>query len=183
MAEQCITEGEFSRFRKSAEAVKDAVPIMDVAPRYVDLRRQGANYVGLCPFHNERTPSFNVCAGQNRFYCYGCRARGDVIDLHRRCGDFASLWDAMVSLAEEFGVQIPVRPERWHKWQDEKGKIRDAAKQHLARTYQRRLTRVYAPLVLVGGMEPEEELEQLEGLSSALWPIALEWAERRVNGQ
>jgi len=183
MSDQCISERQLSRFLKSAESVKDAINIMDVAPRYVDLRRQGGNYVGLCPFHSEKTPSFNVYADQNRFYCYGCREFGDVINLHHRCGGFVSPWDAMVSLAEEFGVELPVRSDRWHKRQDEKGKIREAAKQRVAKTYQRRLTRLYAPLVLVGGEAPEEELEELERLSSALWPMSLDLAERRVNGE
>jgi|GEM_PF-7112039 len=60
------------------QAVKD-VPVMDVINHYVNLRRRGANYVGLCPFHDERTPSFAVHAAKNMFKCFGCGAGGDAI--------------------------------------------------------------------------------------------------------
>ena len=116
------TEAQFNRFLKSAEAVKDAIPIMDLAPRYIDLQRSGGNYLGLCPFHSEKTPSFYLYADTNRYYCYGCKATGDVINLHHRCGNFGTLWEAVVSLAEEFGVTLPQHSDRWHEWQDEKGR-------------------------------------------------------------
>ena len=182
MTETHITERQFSRFIKSAEAVKDAVNIMDVAGRYVDLQRRGGNYVGLCPFHEEKSASFTVFPDTNRFHCFGCKEGGDVLDLHRRCGNYGSLWEAAVDLATEFGVELPVRSDRWHKWQDQKGKIRAAAKADIAKTYQRRLTRVYASLALTGGEEPGEAVKELDKLSSALWPISLEMAARRVNG-
>ena len=183
MNTQHITEGQFNRFIKSAEAVKDVVSIMDVAPWYVDLRRQGGNYVALCPLHSERTPSFTVYADTGRYYCYGCKETGDVINLHHRCGNFGTLWDAMVSLAEEFGVKLPIRSQRWHRWADDKGRVRKTVRNYIAQVYQRRLTRLYSPLVLVGGENPEEELEELDGLASALWPISLDLADRRVNGE
>ena len=53
----------------------------------------------------------------------------------------------------------------------------------MAATYQRRLTRIYAPLVLLGGEIPSEEIEALEGLASVLWPISLSLAGRRVAGE
>ncbi len=82
-----------------------------------------------------------------------------------------------------FGVELPKRPERWHKRQDEKAKVREATKKYVASLYQRRLTRIYAPFVLVGGQSPEEELEELQGLAVALWPACLDMAERRLSGE
>jgi hypothetical protein len=61
--------------------------------------------------------------------------------------------------------------------------VRDAAKIVVARVYQRRLTKVYAPLVLVGGETPDEELSVLEELATALWPTCLSLAGRRVAGE
>ena len=51
--------------------------IVDVVSRYVPLKRQGSNYFGLCPFHNEKSPSFSVAPGKQLFKCFGCGAGGD----------------------------------------------------------------------------------------------------------
>ena len=183
MTEQRISEGQFRRFLKSAERVKVAISLADYCrDRGVALKPVGRSLAGLCPIHSEKSASFNVYPDQ-RFKCYGCQATGDVLELHQRLEGLPSVWDSLVSLAEEYGVELPRCSDRWHEQQNQKGKIRDAAKKRLARSYQRKLVRLYAPLVLVGGMDPREELEELEGLSSDLWPIALDWAERRVNGE
>ena len=58
--------------------------IEDVASSYVQLKRRGRNLVGLCPFHNEHTPSFNLYPESGSFYCFGCGAGGDVITFVRR---------------------------------------------------------------------------------------------------
>jgi len=144
MTEQRNSERQFGHFLKPTEAVKATVPIMEVAPRYVDLQRQGGNYLGLCPFHQERTPSFYIYADTNRFYCFGCQESGDVLDLHRRCGHFGTLWEAVVALAVEFDVELPRRSNRWHRWADEKGSRRHMAEEALTRSYQRRYLRSLA---------------------------------------
>ena len=76
----------------------------------------------------------------------------------------------------------PRKPSGWHRHQDDKARIRKATIKGVARTYQRRLTKLYAPLVLVGGEALEDELRELEELATALWPISLDMAERRVSG-
>jgi hypothetical protein len=60
------------------QAVKD-VPVMDVIGQYVKLRKRGANYIGLCPFHDERTPSFAVHPAKNMFKCFGCGTGGNAL--------------------------------------------------------------------------------------------------------
>ena len=52
---------------------------MDVVQRYVQLKKAGANYVGLCPFHNEKTPSFTVSPTKQFYHCFGCGAHGNAI--------------------------------------------------------------------------------------------------------
>jgi DNA primase len=60
--------------------VRMASDLLAIARRYVDLKRAGgSNYVGLCPFHAEKTPSFTVNPDKGFFYCFGCHAGGDVI--------------------------------------------------------------------------------------------------------
>ena len=60
------------------EEVRSRNPIAEVISGYVKLEKRGSVYFGLCPFHNEKTPSFYVTPGKNMYYCYGCGAGGDV---------------------------------------------------------------------------------------------------------
>ena len=73
-----------ARFSELIDRAKQ-VDIVDVAESLdLDVRRRGRNYVALCPFHAEKTPSFVIYPGQNRFFCYGCQASGDTLDLYQR---------------------------------------------------------------------------------------------------
>src|SRR4029450_11448650 len=86
--------------------LKSQADIVVVIQDYVSLRKAGANYKGLCPFHGEKTPSFNVNRDKGFFYCYGCHAGGDVIkflELHEKVG----FQDAVKLLAQRFGVSLP----------------------------------------------------------------------------
>ncbi len=76
--------------------------------RYIKLKRRGKNLVGLCPFHNEKTPSFNVHPDDGFYKCFGCGASGDVIKFleHQTGQDFPSV---VKSLAAEVGVEVPDR--------------------------------------------------------------------------
>ena len=68
-----------SRFTpESVERVKDSADIVEIVSAYTELRRAGERYVGLCPFHDERTPSFSVDSREKLYYCFGCEAGGDV---------------------------------------------------------------------------------------------------------
>jgi phage/plasmid primase-like uncharacterized protein len=63
------------------DQAKASNDLVEVVGRYVALKKTGATFVALCPFHNERTPSFNVHPGRQRYHCFGCGAGGDVIDF------------------------------------------------------------------------------------------------------
>ena len=86
--------------------LKHHADIVSVIQDYVSLKKLGANYKGLCPFHGEKTPSFQVYRDNGSFYCFGCGVGGDVIrflELHDKIG-FA---DAVKQLAQRFGVPLP----------------------------------------------------------------------------
>jgi DNA primase len=88
------------------ETLKQQADIVVVIQDYVSLKKSGANYKGLCPFHNEKTPSFNVNRDKGFFHCYGCSAGGDVIkflELHDKIG----FVDAVKQLAQRFGLALP----------------------------------------------------------------------------
>ena len=80
--------------------------IEEIAPSYVNLRRRGKNLVGLCPFHNEKTPSFCIYPENNSFYCFGCNKGGDVISFIMGVEnlDFA---EAVKFLAQRAGLPLP----------------------------------------------------------------------------
>src|SRR4030065_1186463 len=88
------------------EEVRDAASIVQVISDYMPLNKRGANYLGLCPFHSEKTPSFSVNEEKSIYYCFGCNATGNVITfLMNKEG--MSFPEAVMSLADRFGVIIP----------------------------------------------------------------------------
>ncbi len=80
--------------------------ISEVISPYVNLRRRGTTMNGLCPFHNEKTPSFTVYLETQSFYCFGCGAGGDVITFIRRIENLGYI-DAVKSLAQRAGMALP----------------------------------------------------------------------------
>ena len=60
------------------DQIRDSSEILDVVSDYVELRRRGRNYFGLCPFHPEKTPSFSVAPDKQIYHCFGCGAGGNV---------------------------------------------------------------------------------------------------------
>ena len=98
--------------RRTIEQVVDRVDIVDVVSRYVDLKRQGSNYVSCCPFHNERTPSFVVNPSRNTWHCFGaCNEGGDAISfvMHYCHLNFP---EAVRELAKMVGVQLDETEEK-----------------------------------------------------------------------
>lgn len=91
--------------RDSVERVKEAADIVEVISAHTDLRRSGTRHTGLCPFHDERTPSFSVDAAAKLYHCFGCGAGGDVIRFVEE-KEGLSFPDAVESLADRFGVEL-----------------------------------------------------------------------------
>jgi len=88
------------------EQVRASNDIVDVVGQYVKLKKQGANYFGLCPFHNEKSPSFSVSPSKQIFYCFGCGAGGNVITFLMKYENY-SFQEALKALAERGGVALP----------------------------------------------------------------------------
>lgn len=88
------------------EEVRSASDIVDVVGNYVRLKKRGSGFVGLCPFHNEKTPSFNVNPRMQIFKCFGCGVGGDVFQFLMRV-ERLSFPEAVRALAENAGIVIP----------------------------------------------------------------------------
>jgi DNA primase len=90
---------------ESLESVKQAVDIVEVISAHTDLRRQGARWVGLCPFHEERTPSFSVDAQEKLYHCFGCGVGGDTIKFVEE-KEGLGFAEAVELLADRYGVEL-----------------------------------------------------------------------------
>src|SRR5947209_7169038 len=82
------------------------VDIVEVVSRYVQLKKGGANYSGLCPFHNEKTPSFSVSPAKQFYHCFGCGVHGNAIGFLMAYGGMGYV-DAIKELASSVGMQLP----------------------------------------------------------------------------
>ena len=98
--------------------LEDRSRIEEIAGRYVNLKRRGKNLTGLCPFHSEKTPSFNIYPGNNSYYCFGCGKGGGVINfvMDAERLDFV---EAVKWLAQRAGMALPEQ-----SWDDSLSKLR-----------------------------------------------------------
>ena len=88
------------------QQLRDRNDIESVISSYIDLKRRGKNLVGLCPFHNEKTPSFTVYPETASYYCFGCGAGGEVINFIRNIENL-DFTEAVKLLADRAGLQLP----------------------------------------------------------------------------
>ncbi|OCN02445.1 DNA primase [Clostridium sp. W14A] len=88
------------------QELKARCDLAEIAANYVSLKRSGRNLVGLCPFHSEKSPSFNIYPENGSFYCFGCGTGGDVITFIRRIENLDYM-EAVRFLAQRAGLQVP----------------------------------------------------------------------------
>jgi DNA primase len=87
------------------------VDIVDVVGRYVQLKKGGANFMGLCPFHNEKSPSFTVSPTKQFYHCFGCGAHGTAISFLIEYSGMGFV-DAVKDLAQNVGMVVPEREDK-----------------------------------------------------------------------
>jgi len=90
---------------ETIERIRNTADIYDVVAQYVDLKKRGRNYFGLCPFHSEKTPSFSVAPDKQIYHCFGCGAGGNVFSFiveHEK----ATFVDAVQQLGEKYGIEV-----------------------------------------------------------------------------
>ncbi len=91
---------------EKVEEVRTSADLVEVAEDYVQLKQSGSRYMGLCPFHNEDTPSFSVDPDQNLYYCFGCGEGGDVFKFVQEIEGVGFLEGVRI-LAERYGIPLP----------------------------------------------------------------------------
>ncbi len=89
----------------TVQQVKQYNDIVGIIGNYLDLKRRGRNYIGLCPFHSERTPSFTVSPDKGIFHCFGCHESGDLISFIIKIDNLTFI-EAIEKIAEQAGIEI-----------------------------------------------------------------------------
>lgn len=152
------------------EAIKEGVRIETVASEYGEFKLTGAGrLLGRCvsPEHEDKTPSMAVFTETQTFKCFGCQARGDVIDLEGLAGRHADTWTAMVALSVRYAVKLHGRSETWHQWQSEKLSIEAVAERT---KFEVRCRRLFKLMILNA-----PEIQSIEDPDERRAEIALCW--------
>ncbi|MDI6804383.1 MAG: DNA primase [Bacteroidota bacterium] len=92
--------------QEKIEEIRNAIDIVEFIGSFVKLKKRGKNYIGLCPFHNEKTPSFNVSPDKQMYHCFGCSVGGNAFTFLMEM-EKISFIEAARSLAEMAGIQLP----------------------------------------------------------------------------
>lgn len=112
--------------KESLEVLRQRIDLVEVMSAYVDFKKSGASYKALCPFHDEKTPSFMIQKGDSHYHCFGCGAHGDAIQFlmnHQKM----SFLEAVESLAQRFNVFL----EKTEEIEEKKGPSKAALKEAL----------------------------------------------------
>ena len=100
------------------EEIRNSISVVDVISEYVQLRKRGKNYIGLCPFHAEKTPSFTVTEEKQIFHCFGCHAGGNVFKFLMDYKKI-SFVEAVQEIAEQQGIEINYNDDAYNEKQSE----------------------------------------------------------------
>ncbi|MCB0970662.1 MAG: DNA primase [Acidimicrobiales bacterium] len=107
------------------QRVRDSADIVAIVSAHTQLKKQGANWTGLCPFHGEKSPSFSVNADKGVYYCFGCQAKGDVISFVRDI-DHLDFQGAVEFLAAKSGIALRYTDRNEGERREARGKLREA---------------------------------------------------------
>src|ERR1700754_1912404 len=91
--------------QNTIQEILSRIDILDVVGGFVKLKRRGANYLGLCPFHNEKTPSFTVSPAKEIYKCFGCGKSGNTISFIMEHEKYSYV-DALKWLANKYGIEV-----------------------------------------------------------------------------
>ena len=115
----------------SIQKVKEATNIVDVVSDHVVLKKVGQNQVGLCPFHDDKSPSFSVTEDKQLYHCFGCGAGGDVVDFLTRLNN-QSFSEVILELAQRSGIEVEFSEKKNSVEIQEKRQLDDSLREVLA---------------------------------------------------
>ncbi|MFW6006455.1 MAG: DNA primase [Bacillota bacterium] len=109
-------------YEEFKEKVRNSVDIVNVISEYIELKKVGNNFKGLCPFHQEKTPSFTINPDQQFYHCFGCGAGGDVFEFLMEIENI-SFKEAINLLADRAGIEPPSRTNRQREYYNKRDKV------------------------------------------------------------
>ncbi|MCP2604725.1 DNA primase [Candidatus Aminicenantes bacterium AH-873-B07] len=104
------------------DLIRDKADIVELASQYTNLRQRGKRWVGLCPFHSEKSPSFTIDAEKKLYHCFGCGAGGDIFTLIME-KEKLSFWEAVKFLCQKYNIPLPERDSSYSKINAETEKL------------------------------------------------------------
>ncbi len=175
------TQGERYGVRRGCRHLKEHIRLEDYASELTELRGNGENLRGPCPVHGGDNPTaFTVTTSKGLWHCHACGLGGDVIDLCKLVEGHDKVWTAMLSLAQRYDIELPSRPQSWHRHKARQNRIRDGVRTSIARSYQRRLFRTFGGFL--ESIEHEETRHrEAKEFWRDLWPVALYAADERMG--
>ena len=120
------------------DEIRDRADIVDLIGEYMDLKRSGSNYMGLCPFHSEKTPSFSVSPSKSIFKCFGCGVGGDVITFIMKRENL-SFPEAVEFLADKYNVRLEVYKDENKEAREKRNRLYEINREaglHFLKNYQ-----------------------------------------------
>ena len=162
------------------DEIRTAADIVEIISGYVSLKKRGRNFMGLCPFHNEKTPSFSVSPDRQIFHCFGCGKGGNVFSFLME-HDKISFIEAVKSLADRYGIALP----RYEKQEDTRTERMIYANSVAAHYFQTNLKsprfrdRIEPYLFKKRGLSPETVEKFQIGLATDDWHGFLEFARKK----
>ena len=91
--------------QETINRINDTADIVEIVSKYVDLKQRGRNFFGLCPFHNEKTPSFSVAPDKGIYHCFGCGNGGNAINFIMEY-EKISFVEAIQQVGEQLGIEV-----------------------------------------------------------------------------
>lgn len=156
------------------EEVRQRNDIVDVVSSYVNLKKSGSNYTGLCPFHNEKTPSFSVSGGKQMYYCFGCGAGGNVYTFLMEYENL-TFPEALEQLAERAGMALP------EKRNSEEERQRRNTRERILEIYKLAANYFYAKLNSERGSEAKKYLLERQLSEETLRHFGLGYSDKYSN--
>ncbi len=156
------------------EEVRSRNDIVDVISGYIKLQRKGSYYMGLCPFHNEKTPSFSVTPSRQMYHCFGCGVSGDVFSFVMEY-DHKNFQEAVETLAERCGYELPKPRE------DQEVRREHSLRKRLLEIQKEAATRYYKTLFSPQGGQALAYLQKRGLRTETIRSFGLGYAGRRTG--
>lgn len=179
---------QYALQRRRFDIIKEAVPVATLARDLIEealgrLRISGDRLRGYCPVcgNGNHSEAFSASLGKNVWHCFACQNGGDVIELAKLAGNFATYPEAVAWLGWRYGVELPERPESWYRKQSRQERLREEMQRQRERVLKRRLFKIQMLPLLEGCTEAEIRAAWEDFRKISVWAFTYPVAENRIR--